>query len=327
MKKIFNLLASVSLVATGVSNVAACGSHQQSSKIISPKIIPQDQTLVNDIIKKLEGKSFSVNEDKKGDHNFASYKNQVLQEVKQDLSLDEKNLVSFPDFDNQKQINAEAETKIDLHIQAHSIQNDINIPVTLNSDAQSIADKLDGDTFTVLQTGGYQNWQPAKDYSAEIKNDLLTPAEQAEGYKVSGWEQSQIGWPYWDNKTGHEVDPNKLINIPVAIGKDVATAKIKFEFKDYLAKQKLDDPNEGSKTIPFEISTGGQTIPGTTKAWRKAIIKNKLDTAWVFSSSFRKYVSYKSTKLIPHQPVLVKLYCSFLGFTKNNPRYFYAEAY
>ena len=140
MKKILNLLASISLVATGASSVIACGSSSNN-----------DQNLVNDVVNKLQGKSFAVKEDKNGDHNFSEYNDQVLQEVKQYLSSNEKDLVSFLSSEDQKKINAEKITMIDLHIQSHSVQKNINIPVKLNNDAESIAQNIDGKTVGVLQ--------------------------------------------------------------------------------------------------------------------------------------------------------------------------------
>ena len=181
MKKILNILASISLMTTGVTAVVACGSNPPSSL--------NDQKLVDDVVYKIKGKTFTVNEDKQGDLNFGSYSQQVLKEVTKFLANDEQDLVSFAKSENPTPINAKNPTNINLHIQSHKIYQDIAIPVKLNYDAQSIADTINGKTITVLQTGGYQQSESASKYTKEIKqqiNNLLTPAEQQSGYTISG---------------------------------------------------------------------------------------------------------------------------------------------
>ena len=62
MKNILNILASISLITTGTINVIACGS--------GTKINAYDQNLVNDIIHKLDKKTFSFDENKNGIKQF-----------------------------------------------------------------------------------------------------------------------------------------------------------------------------------------------------------------------------------------------------------------
>ena len=65
----------------------ACGSN--------PAFSSNDQKLVNDVVNKLNNKTFAVNEDNQGDLNFGSYSKQVLKEVTKLLANDEQNLVSL----------------------------------------------------------------------------------------------------------------------------------------------------------------------------------------------------------------------------------------
>ena len=235
MKKILNIFASISLITAGASSVVACGSS-------GTKINTNDQELVDDVVYKLKDKSFAVNEDKQGDLNFGSCSQQVSKEIKQVLSYDEQDLISFAKSENPTPINAEKLTNIKLHIQSHKIYQDINIPVKLNYDAQSIADKISDKRIIVPQTDGYKPSESANKYTTEIKqqiNNLLTPAEKQSDYTISGWENANIYWPYWkgSKKTGHEVDPNKPIPLTIEIGTDTAQASITLEFQYYEQKK------------------------------------------------------------------------------------------
>ena len=223
MKKILNIFASISLITAGASTVVACGS--------GTKINTNDQKLVDNVVNQLKNKSFAVNEDNQGDHHFGSYSNEFLKDIKQVLSYNEQDLISFAKSENPTPINAEKETNINLHIQSHKIFNDINIHVKLNYDAQSIANAIDNKTITVLQSGVYKSSESASKYTKDIKqqiNNLLNPDEQQSGYQISGWEKSTIYWPYWEGnpKTGQEVDPNQTIPLTIQIGQDKAQTNI-----------------------------------------------------------------------------------------------------
>ena len=306
MKKILNLLASISLVATGASNVIACGSSSNT-----------DQNLVNDVVNKLQGKSFAVKEDLNGDHNFGEYNDQILQEVKQYLSSNEKDLVSFLSSEGQKKINAEKITMIDLHIQSHLVQKNINIPVKLNNDAESIAQNIDGKTVGVLQKGVYQSPQLASKYNTEITDALLTKTEQANGYQILLPQNSKIYWPYWDENADMVIDPNQPINIKVIIGQDQANASIKLDFTYWLKFRteitRIDNPANGSKANYIPISTFGKNVPA--KDWQEDQIKESLDTGWGLGD-FADYVSYIPITLIYNKLTPVYLHCPklFVGY-------------
>ena len=142
----------------------ACGSN--------PAFSSNDQKLVNDVVNKLNNKTFAVNEDNQGDLNFGSYSKQVLKEVTKLLANDEQNLVSFAKSENPIPINAENPTNINLNVQSHKIYQDIGISVKLNYDAQSIADQINGKTITVLQTGGYKQSESANKYKTSIESQI-----------------------------------------------------------------------------------------------------------------------------------------------------------
>ena len=260
MKKILNLIASISLVATGASSVIACGSP-----------INSDQNLVNDVVKKLQGKTFAVNEDKKGDHNFSEYKDQVLQEVKQDLSSNEKGLVSFLDSEDQKAINAEQIKNINLHIQSNSVITYINISVKLNYDAQSIAQKINNQTFGVREKR-YQAYQ-VKNYETEIKQQIsnsLTTSEKTSGYLIL------TNWSLYNLKWTDSID----IPIQIQIGEDLSSkVNINLVFKYMSEKAILDDPRNRLKgnAIPFAMGLA-QTIPPSD--WPKDGVVDLLNGAW-----------------------------------------------
>ena len=243
MKKILNIFASISLVTTGISSVVACGSNSTYSS--------NDQKLVNDVVNRIKDKFFAVNEDNQGDLNFGSYSKQFLKEVKEPLANNEQNLVSFANSENQKPINAEKPTNINLHIQSHKIYQDIDIPVKLNYDAQSIANAIAGKTITVLQSGVYKASESASKYTTEIKqqiNNLLTPVEQQSDYQISGWENATIYWPKWDQ------EPNQPIPLNIQIGGDKKNASITLEFQYYQQKKVLDNPNISCPSIPTGIA-------------------------------------------------------------------------
>ena len=90
-------------------------------------------------------------------------------------------------------------------------------------------------------------------------------------------------------------------------------------------KGEIDDPNIGDRDFPEQIYTGGKSIT-STKEWNEDGIDTALNSAWSFGD-FEQYVSYEPTPLIFGQLTLVKMYCPLLGWTKDNPRYFYVQTY
>ena len=338
MKKILNIFVSLSLITTGTSNVVACGSHKQTDPPTPspspPK--PDDQQIVNEITRSLENQKFIVDENPNGINTFNNYKKIVLKNIQDKLSDQEKSLVSLPSRDNTIKLNTNSTPPkaIDVHIKSHKIVNDINIYVQLKYNAQSIANAINGKTITVLQTGGYKQSESTNKYKTSIEsqiNNLLTSAEQQSGYQISGWENTTIYWPYWEGnkKTGREIDKNILIPLTINIGQDIAKvkAKITLEFKYNHQKKVIDDPNFASKDTALQVPTRGQKVSGDQKTWTADQIDEALDTAWNFGADFKNYVTFVPTTLIPNQPVVVKMYCPLLGYTIDNPRYFYAEAY
>ena len=89
-------------------------------------------------------------------------------------------------------------------------------------------------------------------------------------------------------------------------------------------KDEIDDPAEGSYNGPEQVNTGGATVKPSE--WKDYQMVEQLNSAWNFES-FSQYVSYVPINtLVPNTPVKEKLLCPLLGYTKNNPRYFYVEA-
>ena len=323
MKKILNIFASISLITTGTTAVVACGSSTQTNT--------NDQKIVNDIINKLKDKTFAVNEDNQGDLNFGSYSQQVLNEVTKLLANDEKQLVSFAKSENLTPINAEKTTNINLHVQSHKIYQDIDISVKLNYDAQSIADTISNQKIiTVLQTGGYKSSESANKYTEEIKkqiNNLLTPTQQQSGYQISGWGDTTIYWPYWDKIAG-EKDKNQKFHITIAIGSDIATAKIRLEFKYYQEKKILDDPRSGEKENSLPVHLGSyQTV---NPPWDEGII-DELNSEWEarggLTQSLYSDVDYKELSLKKGISILVGIYFKdgIFDYTEQHPVPFYAK--
>ena len=322
MKKILNIFASISLITTGASSVVACGGS-----------INNDQKLVDDIINRLEKHgTFGLNEKQDGSQVFSDYKVTVLEDIKSTLTEQEKGLVSFPASDNPKKLSAANATDIDVNIQSHDIQ----IPIKLNYDADSIADKINNQTIIkVLQTGGYKPSESASKYAQEIKkeiNDLLTSDEQKSGYKISNLQQvldnTNIYWPYLNKTIEEEVDPNQPIPLNIQIGEDKAKAKITLEFQYYKQKKELDDPRNGEKQNALPVHLGShETIK---PPWDEGIIK-ELDSDWEsiggLTTSLYSDVVYKPVTLRKDTPVLVKMYFKdgILGYTKNHPLSFYVE--
>ena len=90
-------------------------------------------------------------------------------------------------------------------------------------------------------------------------------------------------------------------------------------------KAEIDNPKDGSETDPKQVDTGGQTVKKDD--WDNYNIDNKLNAAWAFGG-FSQYVSYVPINTLkPDKPVLEELICPLLGWTNNNPRYFYVEAH
>ena len=323
MKKILNILVSISLIATGSTAVVACGSNPPNLN---------DQKLVDDVVNRLDKQTFNVDEIKTGSKIFSDYKSTVLQDIKSNLNDQEKGLVRFPSSDDDIKLDTNAK-EIDVHIQSHQIQNDIDVPVKLNYDAQSIANAINAKTITVLQTGGYKPSESANKYTTkigqQIKN-LLTPAEKQSNYTISGWENANIYWPYWkgSKKTGHEVDPNKPIPLTIEIGTDTAQASITLEFQYYEQKKVLNDQRIASEETPLPVHMGShKTI---NPPWDQATI-GELDDEWKFmgglTNSLYSDVVYEPVVLKKGIPVLVKMYFKdgLFNYTKNNPLSFHVE--
>ena len=284
---------------------------------------------MNDVINRLDKKTFSFDENKDGSTTFGDYKAKVLQDIRSNLTEQEKSLISFPESDNQKTLNTEA-VDIKLHIQSHKFYQDINIFVKLNYDADSIADRVNNKIITVLQTGGYKTSESASKYAQEIKkeiNDLLTPAEKQSGYQISGWENATIYWPKLDR------DPNQPFPLSIQIGEDKAKAKITLEFQYYEQKKVLDDPREAGPG-------GGLLIDSMSSAdWKKGLAINEINQAWgslggIDSSLFPDVVykqvlkpGEKTQPITNKKEVECEMYFKdgVLGYTQNHPRYFYVE--
>ena len=142
------------------------------------------------------------------------------------------------------------------------------------------------------------------------------------------------GIPYWKRS---EKDTNttniNTTKITPHISFDIAADKAAPSYKQ--EKEDIDDPNFASKDTALQVPTRGQKVSGDQKTWTADQIDEALDTAWNFGADFKNYVTFVPTTLIPNQPVVVKMYCHLLGYTKgvpskgivDNPRYFYAEAY
>ena len=305
MKKILNIFASISLITAGVSSVVACGSGTKTNA--------NDQNIVNDIIHRLDKKTFNVDEKTDGIKTFENYKSTLLKDIQSNLTEQEKNLVSFPVGDNAKKLNAENSTDIDVHIQSDNVKNDISINVILKHDATSIANAVNSKIITVFQKKLYQQKEKASDYLSEIQSQILTPSEQKSGYQISNLQtilaNTYIYWPYWNKTTGEE-DLNQQISLDIKIGQDIASTSVTLEFKYYQQKELMDDPAEGSHLTPFEISTNDTTVPGDKKDWQQDQIKSDLDGAWGFGN-FEQYVTYKPVILKPGKETSVSLHCSF----------------
>ena len=323
MKKILNIFAIISLITTWSSSVMACGSGTKTNA--------NDQNIVNDIIHRLDKKTFNVDEKTDGIKTFENYKSTLLKDIQSNLTEQEKNLVSFPVGDNKKKLNAENSTDIDVHIQSDNVENDISINVNLKHDATSIANAVNGKIITVFQKKLYQQKEKASDYLSEIQSQILTPSEQKSGYKISNLQtilaNTYIYWPYWNNKTGEEFDQNEYnpVNLTIKIGQDTASTSVTLEFKYYQQKELIDDPAEGSKDSPEEVNTNGKSVPPIQSDWYNANIKSKLDSSWAFES-FSQYVSYMPLSTIgPNIPSVAGLLCPLLGITQNHFRMFWIK--
>ena len=336
MKKILNIFASISLITAGASSVVACGSSPPSSN---------DQKLVNDVINRLKKhKAFGLNENQDGSKTFINYKTEVLQDIKSNLTEQEKSLVSFPSSDNTKTLNAKGWTYIHVDIQSHNIKHEIDINVKLNSDAQSIADILDTKTITVYtpirgKPDPYSSFtlSPISAYQSQIKDQiqkLLTSKGIKSNYGITfNWND-----PYTKLIDNLSWVNNAIIGLTINVGtKDNSMPfyiQVKLEFHSIYTQQKedIDDPNEGSELYPKQINTAGTTVPPSD--WQTDGIKDLLDDSWDFGD-FNKYVSYKPTIISNgweynkqtkrYQKITnqVKMYCPLLGWTEKNPRYFY----
>ena len=203
-----------------------------------------------------------------------------------------------------------------------------------------IANKINDKTITVLQSGVYKPSELANNYTKGIEkqiNNLLTPIEQKSGYQISGWDNTNIYWPYLNKATGKEVDKNKKNPIPlnIKIGQDIAKvkAKITLEFQYYKQKKVLDDPREASQSNPLPIEET------TVAEWNQGLAREDINQAWGDSGGLtgdlEKDVIYKQV-LEPGEPVQpitdqqaveCELYFKdgILGYTQNHPRYFYVK--
>ena len=327
MKKILNIFVGISLITAGASSAVACGSSPSSLN---------DQKIVDDITTRLKDKNFQIDEHSNGSKTFFDYKAKVLQNIKSKLTSQEKSLVSFPEIDNPKKLSAANATDIDVHVQSHKIYQDIDINVKLNSDAQSIADKLDTQTITIYKPiqGPPDKFNsftlsPISAYQTQIETEiqkLLTSEGVKSDYKINfNWsvnlKTNKIVTIDWI----HNVD----VNLNVNIGADTSypvTIHVQLAFNSIYTQQKdeIDDPAEGSYNGPEQVNTGGATVKPSE--WKDYQMVEQLNSAWNFES-FSQYVSYVPINtLVPNTPVKEKLLCPLLGYTKNNPRYFYVEA-
>ena len=311
MKIILSILSSINLITVGACDVVACGSNS---------INLNDQKLVNDVISRLDKQTFDIDENPNGNRTFGDYKSTVLKDIQAKLNDQEKDLVSLPAIDNQKQLSAEKASVIDVHIQSHKIQNDININLNLKHDAQSIANAVNGKIITVFQKKLYQQKEKASDYLSEIQSQILTPSEQKSGYQIPNLQtilaNTYIYWPYWNKNTREEFDQNQYnpVNLTIKIGEDVASTSVTLEFQYYQEKELIDDPAQGTYSTPFLIPTNHTTVPGDKKDWDAYQIKTELDSAWGLGN-FEQYVTYNPVTLIPGTISSVSLHCNlFIGY-------------
>lgn len=341
MKKILNIFASISLITATASSVVACGSTQQSPppkpkpnptpKPFEPSI---DQNVVNDITHRLQNQSYLLHEIRSGSKNFGDYETKVLQDMQKNLKPEEKNLISFPTSDQQKQLDIKT-IKIDVHIQSHSIMNDVNINVRLKKDAQSIADEIGGNKITLLQNDGYHQQDKVSNHWDEMEAQLLTPIEVRDGFRISktSLENKYVYWPYWDEKTKTEVDKNVLILIQIEIGKDTAWTTVHLEFDNYQQKEVLDNPYQASEANPIKIKSS------TAEQWNDGDCIDNLNTAWEklggLPYNLESYVVYeqvlqpgeKNQPITKTKPIECKLYFkdSTFGYSQDNPRDFWVQ--
>ena len=341
MKKIFNILASISLMTTTASSVVACGSTQQSPppkpkpnptpKPFEPSI---DQNLVNDITHRLQNQSYLLHEIRSGSKSFGDYETKVLQDMQKNLKPAERNLVSFPTSDQQKQLDIKP-INIDVHIQSHSIMNDVNINVWLKKDAQSIADKIGGSDITLSQNDGYHLQEKASNYVDNMEAQLLTPIEVRDGFRISktSLNNKYVSWPYWDDKTKTEVDKNVFTQIEIEIGKDTAWTTVHLEFDNYQQKEVLDNPYKASEANPIKIKSI------TAEQWNDGDCIDDLNTAWEklggLPYNLESYVVYeqvlqpgeKNQAITKTKPVQCKMYFKdgTFGYSQDNPRSFWVQ--
>ena len=329
MKKILNIFASISLISAGVVSVVGCGSITKTNT--------DDQKFVSDITNRLNNKMFPVDENPNGYQTFGHYRSIVLKNIRAILKSQETNLVSLPSSDDNVKLGTkdEALKSIDVHIQSHNIKNDVKILVTLNNDAQSIADKLDTKTITVYNpqpgsSADFTTLAPINSYQSQIETQIRQ-------LLISEGVKNSYGINFsWTNPKTHLIDNlswvnDAIIGLKVNVGtKDTSkliNIRVKLAFSPSYAQQKgeIDDPNIGDRDFPEQIYTGGKSIT-STKEWNEDGIDTALNSAWSFGD-FEQYVSYEPTPLIFGQLTLVKLYCPLLGWTKDNPRYFYVKPY